>query len=531
MRGWIILLLALALVPGTARAQPPVVVSAGPQSVAVTIYRDNERGKGQTIRFDRNGAAPLGGFALIDEVRDVDLPPGAVTVRFEGVASGIVPQSALLFDTDLAEKNFDSRLLSERGLIDAFTGQRVTIRRTHAGTGEQTLEQGTIVSRPDGLILQTAGGYEAIRCEGGFTTLLYPGKPVDLTARPTLSLTTRADQTGGRVRLRLVYLAANFDWQANYVGTFAPDGASLDLMAWMTVASHDRTSFPDAELSAIAGRVFRALSQAQERTAQMEARRRDPYSPGNIVLAANCWPQDTTSIDPLPPPAEMMLMDLALPAPAPPPPPSVMARASAARIVQRTDVGDLKLYTVPQLTTLAPRSMKQVRFLDTRTVQGEALYRARYADEALFDEKRLFRFRNDKAAGLGEPLPMGKMTLFQETRLGRQLLGEASIEDKAQDEQVEIELPETPERMIDAEETWLRDEKDGTRRRVTVTNDHVFPILAEIAFADTETHRLSTFSQSLVTRDGRKIWRVAVPARSARAIIFRSRNTPAPGRK
>lgn len=542
MRGPAALLLVAALAvlaPRAAGAQTPVVISSAPSAVAVTVYRDSTRYKGSSIVFDADGD-PLGGFALIDELREVDLPAGAVTVRFEGVASGIVPQSAMLFDTDLAEKNFDSRLLSQRGLIDAFTGQSVTVRRTERRSGRQTTEQGIIVSRPDGLVLKTAGGYEAIQCEGGLSTVLFPGRPPDLTARPTLSLTTRPDQKGGRVRLHLAYLAANFDWQANYVGTFAPDGRSLELSSWMTLASHDRTSFPGAELSVIAGEVYRAQTPYEAQEALEEEQRADPYAPDNIDIAGECWPMGTTAAAG---PAGQLFaprvigaqrLDVAL---------NRLAQfgydgsdeenqgivVTGSRIMRRGELGDLKLYTMPQPTTVAAQSMKQVRLMETKHIRGEALYRARYRDDYLYDDALIFRFRNDKEAGLGDPLPMGMIALFQQTSHGRHLLGEVGLDDKAEEEQIEIELPEGSGDTVDISEEQLRDDGKGrTRRQVTVTNDNSFPIVAEVEFSDTDEHRLSRFSRPLFRRDGKQVWRVEVPAGSERSISFRNSAMPEP---
>ena len=68
------LFLALLAVPVTARAEAPVVFSAAPDGVAVTLYRDPERGDGTIDR-----ARPRS-FALIAETRTVTLPPGPVTV-------------------------------------------------------------------------------------------------------------------------------------------------------------------------------------------------------------------------------------------------------------------------------------------------------------------------------------------------------------------------------------------------------------------------------------------------------------------
>lgn len=54
-----------------------------PVAVTVTIYRDPARPVGQAL--NRNWPQ---GFAMISETRDVTLPPGETTIRFEGVADG-----------------------------------------------------------------------------------------------------------------------------------------------------------------------------------------------------------------------------------------------------------------------------------------------------------------------------------------------------------------------------------------------------------------------------------------------------------
>jgi len=96
--------------PLAAHGQVPVVTSAAPDKVAVTLYRDPNRGDREIDR-DRPEA-----FALISETRTITLPPGVATVRFEGVAGGIVPQSAILFGAEQRERNRDAGLLSQSRL-------------------------------------------------------------------------------------------------------------------------------------------------------------------------------------------------------------------------------------------------------------------------------------------------------------------------------------------------------------------------------------------------------------------------------
>ncbi|MGN6358341.1 MAG: DUF4139 domain-containing protein, partial [Novosphingobium sp.] len=226
-------------------AAPPVILSAAPDKVAVTLYRDPNRGDGAIDRSDPSS------FALIVETRTVTLPPGETVVRFEGVASGIVPQSAILFGTDPRERNRDAALLSQKGLVDAFTGQRVILRRTDPATGKVTEEAATVRSAADRMIVTTERGSEAVYCSGLNQTVIYPGAPATLSAKPVLSMTTK-DQPGGKTTITLAYLATGFDWDATYVGTLAPDGRSLALLGWLTMASGDDTTFPEATAAAVA---------------------------------------------------------------------------------------------------------------------------------------------------------------------------------------------------------------------------------------------------------------------------------------
>ena len=80
----LILAAVLALWSAGAFARETVEASP-PQKLAVTVYRDPNRG-GEPVM---NRSFPQG-FAMITETRQVTLPPGESTVRFTGVAEGMV---------------------------------------------------------------------------------------------------------------------------------------------------------------------------------------------------------------------------------------------------------------------------------------------------------------------------------------------------------------------------------------------------------------------------------------------------------
>lgn len=497
----------LALVAGAgAGAAPPLVTSAAPDKVGVTIYADPDRGDAP-MRLQN-----LDGFALITETRTVDLPPGVVTIRFEGVAGGIVPQSAILFGTEQAERNRDALLLSQSGLVDAFTGQQVVLRRTDLATGKVSEEPATIRSAADRLVVTTARGTEALYCSGLNQTLIFPGVPPQLSAKPVLSMTTK-DQPGGRVTLTLAYLAGGFDWQATYVGELAPDGKSLGLLSWLTMASGDETSFPQATAAAVAGRVNRS-----------EATRSDAPPSSYIDKQYGCWPAGTTS-------------DLPVPPPAPPPAPVMlgMAYESADIVVtaQRMEakaaapvavkavlegLGDLKLYRIPVPVTVAAQSQKQVAFLTAERIKGQLVYRARVEGGRVGDIAMLFRFTNTKAAGLGDPLPAGKVELFQDSPWGRQLIGESQIADKAVGEEVEMGLGRPSGVTIEQKLA-----SDSTRKTastaLTIRNANPFPVRFELEFP-TGGPVYTRLPGKLTSKPGKKVLSMTLAAAGTTSLSY-----------
>src|SRR5690606_13909846 len=182
MRRWPLLLSMLAVSPAAAQ---PVATSLVPDKVSVSVFRDPGRDEGGEISPNW-----LEGFALISETRTVDLPAGEATVRFEGVAEGMIAVSAIVtgLPGGVVQKNRDAALLSPASLLDGSLGNRVHIRRTDGATGKVTEEEAIIRSGAAGaVVLQTSAGYEALRCTRPPGTVLAEGAAAGVAARPTPS--------------------------------------------------------------------------------------------------------------------------------------------------------------------------------------------------------------------------------------------------------------------------------------------------------------------------------------------------------
>lgn len=494
------ILLALT-VPASAGAQA-IVSSPAPDRVAVTVYRDTSR-KLQPLNLQW-----LGGYALVSETRRVRLPAGETELRFEGVTSGIVPQSAIVTGLGPAvlEKNRDARLLSPGSLVSAYLGERLLLRRTSRATGAVREQEAVVRATDQGVILQTEAGFEALRCTGLPETLLAPAVPEGLSGRPTLSVRVRSPQPV-EAEVQLSYISNNFDWQANYVAELASDGRSLSLFAWLTLANGDDTSLADATAQAVAGKLNRE---------------RVWVPPGDAPpIRLNCWPQGTTS-DIAPETLDAaggeeivvtgMRAAMAPPPPPPPPPPAPAASMEA----EEERLGDVRLYRIPIDVTVAARSQKQVALLAQPRVAVEPVLRLRpHGGEVDQPFERILVTRNRAAEGLGRALPAGKLALFGMHGGRRILVGEGSIDDYTIGEKVEIRVGQAP--TIRARQTGFASSEGGGLELV-VTNDSPQPQTAEI---ELPLRARAMGRARLVERDGWRLWRVRVPANGTATLRYR----------
>jgi hypothetical protein len=496
------LALIVALGAAAPAAAQSVVTSPAPERVAVTVYRNPERG------LEPMNLQWLGGYALVSETRRMRIPAGESELRFEGVTAGLVPQSAIVTGLGEAvlEKNRDARLLSPGSLLSASLGQRLMLRRTSRATGA-VREQAAIVRASDqGVVLQTAEGVEALRCTGLSETVLAPDVPVGLSAKPTLSVRVRSPRPVER-EVTLSYITNNFDWQADYVADLAEDGRTVRLFGWLTLANSDDTGLADASTQAVAGKLNRERVWVERGEAP--------------PIRLECWPSGTTSDIPL----EVMPisqisedivvtgMSVAAPPPPPPPPPAAERGGITA---EEERLGDVRLYRIPIAVTVAARSQKQVALLRQPSVKVEQRLRLRVEPgEFSAPLERVLMTRNTRAEGLGLPLPAGKLILFGRHAGRRLLLGEGRLDDHTLGEKVDIRVGQVPGTR--AHQVPFSSDQGGGFM-LTLSNDSRDSHRAEIELP-LEARAVS--GGRLAKRDGRMIWDVLVPGNGGAELRYR----------
>lgn len=351
------LLIAMICVTGIARAQ-------GAQGdLAVTIYNDD--------------------LALIQDVRQVDLPAGRSRQEFPDVSAAIRPETVTLGGEafGIVEQNFDYDLLSPASLMQKAVGQTVTLLRTNPATGAETRERATVLAVNGGVVMRIGERIEVLRDDGLPVRVIFDSIPPDLRARPTLSVTVDSSRAGVRP-LTLSYLSTGLSWHADYVALFDEKLGRIDLQGWITLTNTTGTTFKDASTLLVAGNAGPA-PQNVRRGAGVRGDRASLTSPGT----------ETGS---------------------------------------REQVGDYYLYPIAGRTTIANAQTKQVSFIDVSGATARKAYEFRNEWQGSQEEARsaatVLKFSTAKAGGVGDALPAGTVRVYMKDARGQsQFIGESAI--------------------------------------------------------------------------------------------------------
>lgn len=529
MRRLLAITTALSLLAPSAWAQTESV-SARPDGATVVIYRDRpvdtvalmEQSRQPWSQLDRQG------LALIVETRTVDLPAGDGIIRFRGLATGVVPQSAVLegLPAHVVERNADFDLLSPSSLMEKSVGEVVRAVRTNPATGEQVEKAAVIRAGAQGVVLEIDGRFEALDCSGQTERVVFDRVPEGLGDQPTLSVRTRAERAG-RHTVTLAYLTTGLQWSADYVARLDPSDGTLDLTGWVTLANFGGTGFPDAPVQVVAGTLRKDAGTT-------------PVEPLVRYQQNQCWPQGTTTFGS----GQFAGYGGAPPPPPPPPPPAPSAPmlrmvanealdevvVTGSRIARQGELGDYKIYSLPEPTTVAARQTKQVRFLERDGVTYERIYRAGVlnADEESRPTGVVLKLRNEERAGLGVALPGGSVAVMQPDGGGGVLLaGQDRFEDKGVGLPVRLNFGQSADVRVQT-----RLVKSGSSRRgavttqrseieTTVTNARSEDVTVELV-ADAAMQRgFRIRSQSMRSRvddTGYPVWTLSVPANGAATL-------------
>ncbi|MCK5572410.1 MAG: hypothetical protein KAJ12_06595, partial [Bacteroidetes bacterium] len=239
--------------------------------------------------------------------------------------------------------------------------------------------------------------------------LILPSLPEGLILRPQLEWLVESSR-GGKHRAEISYLAGQLSWSCNYVALLDKDDKKLDLTGWVTLTNRSGTSFKNAGLKLVAGDV-------------------------NIV-------QDRL--------APRMAMSK-----------QVMAEEVGQAQFTQKELFEYKLYTLQRRTDVNDNETKQIELTSGRSIPSQKVFiydgladqwrhwynNYSYRSQSSFGQQSnqkvgvFITLKNEKKAGLGIPLPKGKVRVYKRDDDGReQFIGEDLIDHTPKDEEVRLYL-------------------------------------------------------------------------------------------
>lgn len=538
----------LALATSGALADGVQVVSPRADSVSVTIYRDL--------------------FALITETRTVDLPAGPVTLVFDGVVSTLLPQSAVVTGVGrhVGESNYDFERLTPANLLKHSIGKTVLLTRTNPATGRVRQVPATVVAaNPRGVVFETRDGTEALRCAGLPEKLTLDAVPSELKPQPALSIRLAAGEAGRR-EVRVSYLAHGFGWQADYVGTLSADGPHLELLGWISLVNATDTTFRNARVQVIAGRLNLLDAQYDRGTAPLgptdefwpdldfeelrddalaDLRAQFDEEPDDVEYFSGCYPLGAQWSSPIQARVDVISAEDVGRFPDGDHLDEVIVTGLRGSLAARENLADYQLYRLPEATDLAARQTKQVAFLHKPAVKFERFYSMRLPDSVDFeidpDDPPIPEVRigwvNRASDGLGEPLPAGIVRMFEQGAAGLVMTGDDRIIDTAAGAPVELTLGKATDLAFHIDNlAELTDDPPPagllsllTRRvylplHLRVASGKPVPVSFELRqrpISEIEDFRVTGASLPASRKAGDYVWRFTVPARGEATLSYR----------
>lgn len=430
-----------------------------------------------TVSNWRPGSYPtardIPGDALVESVRTIELKQGLNQVDLGGIGEAVDPTS-LRFVSDTDPEG--TRILEQQVLFP--TTDQSSLLRMYKGKTlqiEQDGEHGIQVYR--GQLLNGQGGPLLRLGDGSLLwtrdpqRIVFSSPPDDLTTETTARLHVEAAKAGAH-QTRIRYETGGLTWWADYDIELDDDNdCHLSLSPWVTLLNRSGANYQSAELRLIAG----------------EPRRNPP--PRALPMA------------------RMVTMDA----------------AGAGAGFSEQAVGEYHLYRLESLIDLEDESLRQIALFQPvpRVACKQRLvyesspgYRApsnRPVEEVGFgigpaQPVRVFlAFENTEDAGLGRPLPAGKVRVS--SRLADQtlvLLGEDELPHTAVSAQAELELGNAFD--IRGERKQLDFNLDTTRRTIeeefelSFTNGKSRPVKLEVRETLYRWYKAQILSSTIAAR-------------------------------
>ena len=458
--------LALSLAAALpASAQEREIGAAAREALTLTVYQN--------------------GIALVRDLRRLDLAAGENSIAVGDVSESLRPETLSVTSEAgglaLIEQSYQRATLSQQALLEAAVGGPVLLIREHPETGEETVEDATLLSLASGPILRVGDRIE-ISPPG---RIAFESIPAGLRAETAL-LVTLESEAEQSAEVAFSYLSGGLGWQADYVAEIDEASGTMDLTGYVTLTNGSGVDYANAGLRLVAGEVNVESGSPEPRLQAM-------------AMAESAG----------------MAKDMA----APP-----------------QSASDRYLYTIGRPVTLKQGETKQLALFSAEGQPVERIYRfdnlvqlgGRGTETGPVNAGLLLRFENDPAASLGMPLPAGTVRVYEGlTGGGSFFAGEDRIAHTPEGQEVELRVGAAFDVTAEARSTdydRLSDKTYEAAQEIVLKNVKDAPVTVEVAghlpqewkvLEESHPHEKVSASQVL--------WRVDVPAGGETTLTYRVR--------
>ncbi len=379
---------------------------------------DDKSGKGVSLTIYNASSGNYynrQGFAIIKEIRKMNLKKGRDIYKFSDVATTIDPATVKFesltdpANTFVIEQNYEYDLVSSSKILEKYIDNNIALI-----TKDGRIEGKLLSFDAASIVLATGDKVNPIQIIArgeNVAKLAFAELPGGLITRPTLVWDVLANKAGDH-EVKVAYKATGIQWDSSYSLVLDQPEKSAKFSGWVTITNNSGATYKDAGLKLVAGDV-------------------------NVVT-------DTRKV------YKNAKMKMAMDG----------GGGGGAQGFEEQALFDYHMYTLQRNTTIADKSIKQIELFDpVMKVPVNKIYAYlggvySYGYSGyVYNERDLrptgnskidvyIEMKNAKEAGLGIPLPKGVIRLFKEDPKDGSLefIGEDKIDHTPKDETVMLKV-------------------------------------------------------------------------------------------